>query len=68
MDSHFERIWARKNLSIWVRVESAGAEMRSDLDSAARVRECMYERGRESEGEADFGLLNISQTTVKWVW
>ena len=61
MDSHFKRIWARKNLSIWVRVESAGAEICSDLDSAARVRECMCETGRESKAEADSGLLNDSQ-------
>lgn len=49
MYSHFKRIWARKNLSIWVRVESAGAEIRSDLDSSARVHECMCEGGGSKE-------------------
>lgn len=42
---------ARKNLSIWVKVESAGAEIWSDLDSAARVYAW---RGGGSTGVADF--------------
>lgn len=39
--AYFKRIWARKNPSIWVREESAGAEIRSDVDSSARVHGCM---------------------------
>lgn len=60
MYCHFKRIWAEKNLSIWVKVVSAGAGIRSDLDSSVRVHECMCERGRESKGEVHFGLLNDS--------
>lgn len=60
--AYFKRIWARKNQSIWVREESAGAAIRSDVDSSARVHECMCVCvSGEAGGEVRFGLLNDSQ-------
>ena len=50
---------ARKNLSIWVKVESAGAEICSDFDSAARA--CAWEKGGGAREQQTFGLLNDSQ-------
>lgn len=61
MYSHFKRIWAGKNLSIWVKVVSAGAGISGDLDSSVRVHECTSERG-ERPRERCILFLNGSLT------